>query len=117
MELDAENTAITPDIIARTSQDVTTIAVTLPSILIIEQGKPAQPEMQFETREAVQEAAAATRRQLHARIIPVSVNGDGTIHVNEKAMLPEREYSIRVGDDTYQFVKRADGVVVMYELT
>ncbi|SRR5216683_590645 len=116
MELETENTMVLSEVTARAAQDVVTIAVALPSTFLFNRHKPSMPEMRFETPQAVRQATTEARRQLHARIVPVSVSKDGRIRINEKAMLPEREYSVRLGDDTYQFVKRADGVVVMYEL-
>ena len=117
MELNSDNATITPQITASSSQDSTTIVpVPMPPVQVADQKRRALPEMRFDTPEAARVAAAEAVRSLHASMVPVSVGSDGTIRINEAAMLSEREYTVRVGDDIYQFVKRDDGVVVMYEL-
>lgn len=75
-----------------------------------------EDEWRFNTEEKAQQAIDDIRRRIHGRMIPVSVSAEGKIRINEKAMLPEHEYCIQIGDEQYQFVKRADGVVVMYEV-
>ena len=47
---------------------------------------------------------------------PVTLTEDGQIHLSEYAMIPEKPYVVRLGEDTYEFVRQADGSIVMSEL-
>jgi hypothetical protein len=77
--------------------------------------RPIEPKT-FSTWQDVRAAANAMRKQIHGRMRPISVDANGKIHLQETAMVPERPYEVRLGDDTFQFVRRLDGVVVMYEV-
>jgi hypothetical protein len=101
-----------------TSQQVATmLIVTSPMPVPYQKPKDISwDDMRFPDQEAVLREAHEMRRAMRARLVPLSVTDSGQIHVNELAMLPKREYSIQLGDGTYQFVKGDDGVVVMYEV-
>ena len=41
---------------------------------------------------------------------------DNRIKVNEAAMLPDVGYSIQLGEERYEIVKRSSGTLVMYQI-
>jgi hypothetical protein len=47
---------------------------------------------------------------------PVRLGEDGKIHIQENAMLPGYPYQVQVRDGHFEFMRRSDGVVVMYEI-
>jgi hypothetical protein len=108
---------VSPDRI-ETSQQVATMLIA-PSLMPALYERPKDiswDDTRFPDQEAVLREAHEMRRAMRARLVPLSITDAGQIHVNELAMLPGREYSIQIGDSTYQFVKGDDGVVVMYEV-
>jgi len=76
----------------------------------------AAPEMQFSTPEKLQAALDAERKRIRKQRTAISADSDGKIRVQERAMIPERIYELRLGDTTLQFVRRFNGPVVMYEI-
>src|SRR5216683_2517988 len=61
----------------------------------------------------VRERVAGYRRLLGN---PVSIGEDGQIHLSEYAMIPERPYVVNYSGDVYEFVRTADGKIVVSEV-
>jgi len=64
-------------------------------------------------RDQVQKYIAGYRQVLSN---PVSIAEDGQIRVSEHAMLPERPYTVKYGDDIYEFLRTSDGKIVISEI-
>lgn len=73
-------------------------------------------EMHFDTPAALYLALEKLRKRLREQMTPLRVEADGKIRLQERAMIPERIYEIRLADITLQFVRRFNGPVVMYEV-
>ena len=74
----------------------------------------ALPEAEWTSlRDQVRERLASFRRALGN---PVSLTNDGQIHLSEYAMIPERPYVIEYAGSTYEFIRMADGSIVISEV-
>ena len=73
------------------------------------------PKMTLDTEVALKAAVRSMRRKLGARMVPVAII-DGKIRVQERAMVVLHPYDVRIGDSIFQFVKRTDGTVAMFEV-